>query len=129
MPTVLHPRSLDSVRGTCPHRVHVGRVRFSVDAETGLVDLDTEGQAAALADAHGVDRAAISPDGAQGESDDSGNSEPEDESEPSIAARDDATHRTNADGEPLCAGTTADDEPCTRTVNKLGGYCYQHKED
>lgn len=75
MPTVLHPRALAETDGTCPHRVVVGGQRYSIDTETGLVDLDSEQQAQELAAAHGVDRAAIEPDGGRGESGGSGESD------------------------------------------------------
>lgn len=55
--------------------------------------------------------------------------EPEPDGSEENGDADDAVYHTNDDGEPLCAGTKADDEPCTRTVDELGGYCYQHGPD
>lgn len=128
MPTVLHPRALAETDGSAPHRVVIERQRFVVDTDTGLVDLESEQQAQALAEAHGVDRDAIDPDSGQGESAGSGESDENGADGPSGGATDETTHRTNDDGEPLCAGTTGAGDPCTRTVDEPGGYCYQHED-
>lgn len=68
MPTVLHPRALDSVDGKPPHRVVINRERYVIDQDSFTVDLESEQEAQNLADSHGVDRDALDPDGAGGES-------------------------------------------------------------
>jgi hypothetical protein len=61
MPTVLHPRALDSVRGRVPSRVTVAGENYDVDAN-GRVSLPAESDVRALAQAYDVTPETLAPE-------------------------------------------------------------------
>lgn len=111
MPTVRHPRALEAVDGTPPHRVVIERERFDIDQDDYTVDLDTERQAEVLAESWGVDREAIDPDSGRGESGGSGESDENGESGPSGGATDETGTGSDADD--------AADEPAETCQHEL----------
>lgn len=69
MPTVFHPRALDSVDGHPPASVTVGGDSYAVD-DNGRVGLPDDGDVRALARAYDIDPAALAPEFEDSDGDD-----------------------------------------------------------